>query len=264
MIPQPRTNFEERVASYRVSEQQKVNAIISAVFEAVNIKDANITKLNIRSQWLVEPTAVAMYLIYCNTSLSLTATGRPFGQPKDHSTVLYSIQKTQEFIDSKDDAYTKIIRDAKRILLDDYAITLSDDTYTTTSKRKLKIAPAKPVEKLSIDGDVIEHYESARSAAMAMKTNHTNIISACNLGHTTSGFRWRYKGNKEFIYKKPLQKHVWKIIQTDIDSNEIATFDNVTKAGKKIGMKAKDIKKAIQDKFPLKGFWFEKKFVPVN
>jgi chromosomal replication initiator protein len=57
------------------------------------------------------PRQVAMYLIREMTNLSLPEIGRFMG--RNHTTVLYSIEKTQEQIE-KDDSFASTVNDLKK------------------------------------------------------------------------------------------------------------------------------------------------------
>ena len=256
--PTTRTSFESRIASYSLSENQKINAIISSVFEAVNIKHVDIKKLNLRSQWLLEPIHICIYLIYTNTNRTLSQSAIPFGVlNKHHATALNAIKKTQRYIDNNDTKFCSTISKAKKILKDDYNIELSDKRYTETSN-------SKRVNQFTEDGIYIKTHVSAASAARTINKKRMNISNACIQGHKTAGFRWKYEDDKRpFLIKKPKSKtkKYLRIIQSDIENNEVARFKNSTTAGQALGINRRNITKAIKQKSPIKGYWFEKKKV---
>lgn len=261
--PTTRTSFESRIASYSLSENQKINAIISSVFEAVNIKHVDIKKLNLRSQWLLEPIHICIYLIYTNTNRTLRQSAIPFGVlNKHHTTALSAIKKTQRYIDNKDPKFCSIISKAKKILKDDYNIHLSDNKYTEVKKDIASYFNSKRVDQLTLEGVYIKTHESATSAARELNKVQSTISNACRHGYIICGYRWRYENDKSpFVYKKQKTKKELLIIQSDIDSNEIARFKNPTEAGHSLGINRHYIVQAIKQKSPIKGYWFEKKKV---
>ena len=58
-------------------------------------------------------------------------------------------------------------------------------------KRKYK---TRPVQQLTLDGDLLSTFESLRAAENATNISHTNISRCCKGTATTAGgYKWRYK-----------------------------------------------------------------------
>jgi chromosomal replication initiator protein len=62
-----------------------------------------------RSQRIAEPRQVAMYLLRSETNASLPQIGAVLGG-RDHTTVMYAIQKITNDIETKDDMKRKVRR----------------------------------------------------------------------------------------------------------------------------------------------------------
>ena len=83
-------------------EPIKVEKIISEVAHTYNVSESDILS-NRRTAELVLARQVAMYIARETTDLSYKAIGESFG--KDHTTVLYNVNKIEEFL--KDKPYQK-------------------------------------------------------------------------------------------------------------------------------------------------------------
>jgi chromosomal replication initiator protein len=83
-------------------EPIKVEKIISEVAHTYNVSESDILS-NRRTAELVLARQVAMYITRETTDLSYKAIGESFG--KDHTTVLYNVNKIEEFL--KDKPYQK-------------------------------------------------------------------------------------------------------------------------------------------------------------
>ena len=87
-------------------EPIKVEKIIAEVAHTYNVSESDILS-NRRTAELVLARQVAMYIARETTDLSYKAIGESFG--KDHTTVLYNVNKIEEFL--KDKPYQKELVD---------------------------------------------------------------------------------------------------------------------------------------------------------
>ena len=87
-------------------EPIKVEKIISEVAHTYNVSESDILS-NRRTAELVLARQVAMYIARETTDLSFKAIGECFG--KDHTTVLYNVNKIEDFL--KDKPYQKELVD---------------------------------------------------------------------------------------------------------------------------------------------------------
>lgn len=94
------------IISDTVPEPIKVEKIISEVAHTYNVSESDILS-NRRTAELVLARQVAMYIARETTDLSFKAIGESFG--KDHTTVLYNVNKIEEFL--KDKPYQKELVD---------------------------------------------------------------------------------------------------------------------------------------------------------
>ena len=98
-----------------VAEEQKITIedIQQRVAAHYNIKPAELSS-NRRSQAVVRPRHVAMYLAKQLTSRSLPEIGRKFGK-RDHTTVLYAIRRIED-LRPKDPALDEDVENLRRSL----------------------------------------------------------------------------------------------------------------------------------------------------
>lgn len=55
------------------------------------------------------------------------------------------------------------------------------------------LLPPKPIEQLSLDGDVINKFDSIKDVERKLGFNNSNISKACRgKQHTAYGYKWRY------------------------------------------------------------------------
>ncbi len=99
-------------------EPIKIEKIISEVAKTYNVSESDILS-NRRTQALALARQVAMYIARETTDLSYKAIGESFG--KDHTTVLYNVNRIEEFL--KDKPYEKE-------LVDDIIKNLTSESYS--------------------------------------------------------------------------------------------------------------------------------------
>ncbi|MBQ0084256.1 MAG: chromosomal replication initiator protein DnaA, partial [Clostridiales bacterium] len=99
-------NFIKDVITDVAPEPIKIETIIEEVARTYRVTDADILS-NKKTSSIVLARQVAMYIAHEITNLTYEKIGESFG--KDHSTVLYSVRKTEEYL--KDKPYEKGIVD---------------------------------------------------------------------------------------------------------------------------------------------------------
>lgn len=65
--------------------------------------------------------------------------------------------------------------------------------FSAEHKQKIGQANSKPIEMLSIEGDVLRLFSSAHEAEIELNIHHSHISQCCNKQRsTTGGYRWRF------------------------------------------------------------------------
>lgn len=108
---------------------------------------------------------------------------------------------------------------------------------------------ARPVVRLSLQGDFIKRYDSAGDAKADGFLDSDVLVNCKNKSHMCKGFTFMfeddYKRLGAKVYKKPESTSVKKIIQCDMDGNFIKEFESVTKAANELGIARTRISSAL-------------------
>lgn len=130
------------------------------------------------------------------------------------------------------------------------------DTYTKEEAHRRGFANKEPDDKrkvlqYSLSGDLLNEYDSIRSASEAIKTKESNIYAACS-GKTMSsqGYIWRYKSQDKpdaYTYVHGESCKV-PVIQYDLYGERLGTFDSVTEAANSVNGHAHNISRVCRTK----------------
>lgn len=120
---------------------------------------------------------------------------------------------------------------------------LAIETRSNAVKNRVESPFARKVNKLTLDGEFIETYNSIADAVRLnnfSKNTNSKICAVCN-GHRKSvwGFKWEYNGEPILKVKRPYKprKGGYKaILQYSIDGTFIAEYINIKDASQKLGI----------------------------
>lgn len=100
---------------------------------------------------------------------------------------------------------------------------------------------ARPVVCLSLDGEFVKRYDSAADAELDGFNNVNVLLNCKNKLHSCKGhlfmFEDEYKANGPKQYEKPVAWNAKRIVQCDKNGNYIETFDSVSDASSKTGIR---------------------------
>ena len=105
---------------------------------------------------------------------------------------------------------------------------------------------SKTVLQYDLSGKFIKEYPSIAEAARSVGTRQ-NYISKCCSGYSTytqvKGFQWKLKGSDKAI------RNILPIVQYDMQGNEIARFESVADASRKLGIPTDGILACISGEY---------------
>lgn len=124
-----------------------------------------------------------------------------------------------------------------------HSVGLCDYIPNSDKNKKLAIKKSiKPVIQLSLDGVVIQEYNSIKEAGETLGKNNYSSISACCKGKAKSafGYRWMYKNDyNNYISNNLVIPKITKnyhrsreVVRIDEESNKIVFYKTITKAAK--------------------------------
>lgn len=128
-----------------------------------------------------------------------------------------------------------------------------DEYQDCSDIRPYKTKTIKAVNQYHPNGDFIQKWPSAASAASALRTNASSIGQCCRGLKSVlliGGYAWRFSDEfPEGISIKPISyKNSKKILQFSMDGTQIRTFSTVSEAAKSINIPSTNISKCCQDK----------------
>jgi len=130
-------------------------------------------------------------------------------------------------------------------------IKMSEDT-----KRNMSLSKNKKIVQLSLNGDLINIWESGISITNELKINSVNIGECCRKSNprrkTAFGYIWLFyddyiNNNYDINYYHNLQTNQSiKVEQYDLNNNYINTYDSIFQAGKLCNIPSQNIRKCTQ------------------
>lgn len=132
-------------------------------------------------------------------------------------------------------------------------------TFTTITRAKMSKAKKKLVYQYDLNGNLLNTFNSATDGANATGTNRGNLCACCrNVVKQANGFFWSYKlindpdliksylaGDISFSIIKTRNEK--KIIQMDLENNELNTFDSIRAASSATGIPSQEISQACKN-----------------
>lgn len=137
--------------------------------------------------------------------------------------------------------------------------------YTQSEETIKKCADShkKPILQYDLEGNFIQEFDSATTAAITLNSKSASQISACIRGerNKASGFMWRKRESGEIqlnidpIKIKSLKKEIY---QYDLEFNFIKKFESIVELAKHLNMSATYIKmNIIYSEFPHQGYIYK-------
>ena len=108
-----------------------------------------------------------------------------------------------------------------------------DDNEITELLQMQPITIGTPVKQYSLKGEFIAEFESMSAAARHFDISMKSIQQSCDGKSTCKGFVWRRSSDPAPGITKTCNR---KVIQMDLDGNEINRFDSLEEAAKANGM----------------------------
>jgi len=124
---------------------------------------------------------------------------------------------------------------------------------------------SKPVLQFDLDGHFVKEWSSCAEAGRELGLNYKGICSVASgkiiqqktktgnittfRGETAGGFKWRYKDENSVNTQEHIKvSRKKKIIQLDLEGNEIKVWDSIVEASKVLGVSRGGITQAASDK----------------
>ena len=111
---------------------------------------------------------------------------------------------------------------------------------------------SRPVNQYSLDGKLIKRWISIQQAGSECDIDPSSIRKCCaGIYNTAGGFLWRYRDeyDEEYLYfEMPKSKANGPVIQTDLNDQFIAEYNNVPELSKATGFDSSSIYKCIRGK----------------
>ena len=132
-------------------------------------------------------------------------------------------------------------------------------TFTTATREKMSDAKKKIIYQYDLDGNLINTFNSATDGANATGTNRGNLCACCrNVVKQANGFFWSYSHiDNPHLIKRYLDGEVSfsviktrnekKIVQMDLQNNELRVFDSIRDASSSTGIPAQEISQACKN-----------------
>lgn len=112
---------------------------------------------------------------------------------------------------------------------------LAHEGYSVHESLSRRKTQRKGVNKYSLDGIFIEHYDSILEAANYDKNIASGIGGCCNMKHSQAyGYQWRFDGDCAPTPLKNVKYGKRKIVQLDIDKQVLKIFDSAAAAAREV------------------------------
>lgn len=119
-------------------------------------------------------------------------------------------------------------------------VTDHENRVYGTAQERLHSSQCHAVEQIDLNGRIINTFPSIREAARAINGDMSTIRKICLAikGGTYRGCKWKIKGDIERV-RQDLRKT--KIVQMSLEGNDIAMYDSIIEAAKKLNIRPGNI-----------------------
>lgn len=125
---------------------------------------------------------------------------------------------------------------------------LSEERKRILSEKNTK----SPVIQLSLEGEFIKEWPSAKKASKDLNINDGRIGSVCmGKSITAGGYRWLYKSDYEsgnYTFKSTDPYNIKSIVQLDMECNFIKEFDSIARASRDTNINRTTINRVLAHK----------------
>lgn len=237
------------------------------VYKASSIKYKNKTI----GDYTVEAKVGTFYLgVYHSFRLARTVYN-VFVQQLDYSKeqLIVAHKDGNRLNNSVSNLYLQTIAQKQKLILEtDRAVKLST-RQTKEGYKKIAAARQKPVTQFNMQGYPVNSFQSIKEASEKTGIDGSNIVCAIKQKKMVSagGFLWQYGIITQKIdtsyytdFKAHSnQKKAIPIVQRDIDFKLLNTFNSITEASEKTGIRLSCIVAGLKSKFLIKGYFWQYK-----
>lgn len=124
---------------------------------------------------------------------------------------------------------------------------VSEETRKIMSQRQKR----KAVQRLDLEGNVLDEFESIPDASRVCGLARTTITSSCRYSYIQGGkYRWRYKNEEDraLAGTRGRRSQDKGVIQFDLENNLIAEFSSIREAARKYDLNPTSISRVCTDK----------------
>lgn len=132
-------------------------------------------------------------------------------------------------------------------------------TFSNETRNKMANAKKKIVYQYDLNGNFINKFNSASEAALNTNTNRGNLCACCrNVVKQANGFFWSYSFinnpelikkylDGEIIFSTIKSRNEKKVVQMDLDGNDLKIFNSIKEASEETGISAQEISQACKN-----------------
>ena len=161
-------------------------------------------------------------------------------------------RETLFIYEDEDSAYTK---EAEIV---DFDFIQRDDTYNVALGGKGRPRPAKKVYKFDLEGNLIEEFESALSAAKSIKTRVTSIYNAIRDNGSLFNALWSYKNTidiSQFNFRTSNHYYLY-----DSDGYFCNDFETAKECIEFLNTGNANLSRAVMSKIKINGFFISTEY----